>query len=122
MMAGNLLRIDMHANKIDLWPPCPSVVAAVEPFKIAIYWNDDPAVWESVTVGNFVGEDGEPKTVIAENPVFLRTDGNVVRDFNFSYLATEDQYVKYDLVFKRLDSEETLTVDPTIRIRKLTGD
>jgi hypothetical protein len=120
-MAENLLRIDMHADKIELWPPCPDVVAAVEPLKIGIYWRDDPHTWESVTVGNFIDENGETVQFIGPNLVFLRTAGNVVKEIHFAELATQDLHVKYDLVCKRAGSAGTLTVDPTIRIRQLGG-
>jgi hypothetical protein len=118
-MPLNFVKITMHPDRFDLWPPCPEVVAATEPLNVGIDWDKDPGTWEQVRVENFVRADGEPVAITGTAPVFHRNEKNVVKRVDFEHFQSDDHYCKYDLVFKQLGSEKTLTVDPTLLLKKL---
>jgi hypothetical protein len=118
-MGGNWVTIHVHPRDFRLWPPCPEVIAAMQPLAIGIVWDANQNNWESVTVQNFVDEHNAPVAITGAYPVFQESEGNVVKVVNFAHLVIADVYAKYDLLFKRKGSTEIYTVDPTIRLRRL---
>jgi len=119
-MAQNFVRITVYPDRFEVWPPCPQVLAAAEPLKVGIIWDNDPGTWQSVTVQNFVDESKSNVPTMGANPVFDRAAGNVVKEIHFKFLVSDDTYCKYDLVYlKSGTSGDSYTVDPTILLRKL---
>jgi len=99
-------------------PILPTVVGGFEPLKIGVRWDLNDNQWESVTVQNFMGVDGQPITVHPASHEFLLSNGDARQEFEFPFVD-EDVFVKYDLVYRGVGGHPILTIDPTVLVKRV---
>jgi len=116
---GNLVTITVHGKKFELWPPCPEVQSVAEKFIVVVNWNFNMA-WESITVANFIQEDGSAFPIEGADPVL--TPSNPVAWITFrNPVFGVGFYCKYDLIYQPSGGGDPYIIDPTLKLRPVGG-
>ncbi len=116
---GNLVRITVHPRRFEFSPPCPEVASVLEKFIVVVDWNNN-ADWLSITVTNFIKEDGTAFPIKGADPVLTPANPVAMIDFQDPVFGA-GFYCKYDLVYQPDGGGPPYVIDPTIRLRPVGG-
>jgi hypothetical protein len=107
--------IIVHSDKLDFKPPCPYLLAGLQPFKIGVDWENNKGRWRKVTVQNFQKADRSGVSVMPPFESWELPDTGY-KDFYFEPTSA-DFYCKYEVVLEDY-SGKTFTIDPVVLIKK----
>ena len=120
-MPHNWVKITIHKDKFDIRPACPQVRAGYDPLQVAIEWGEPNKGWTKVTVEGFEDSAGNVIETVPSVTTFERENRDVVKNIHFTKYVDQDDYCKYELHYTRPKpdgkGDETLIVDPTVRLR-----
>ena len=118
---GNLVTITVHKRKFELWPPCPEVESVAQNFIVVVNWNGNTD-WDSITVRNFIKEDGSAFPIVGADPVLTLNPLNPVAWIEFQNpVFGKGFYCKYELVYQPNGGGDPYIVDPTMLLRPVGG-
>ena len=114
----NWVEIVVHRRKFEVRPVCPEVWAGFEPLRVTVDWKGNDDEWLAIRVQGFADSEGRPLQTRPDYLEFFPSEGEVVKDIEFTTRIQEDDYCKYEILYQRKEPPETLIVDPTLRLKR----
>ena len=114
----NWVEIVVLPRKFEVRPVCPEVWAGFEPLRVTVDWKGNKDEWLAVRVQGFTDSEGRPLPTNPDHLEFYPSEGEVVKQLDFTSRIREDAYCKYEIEYQRKEPPETLLVDPTLRLKR----
>jgi len=114
----NWVEIVVHPRKFEVRPVCPEVWAGFEPLRVTVDWKGNRDEWLAVRVQGFADSEGRPLRTDPDHLEFYPSEGEVVKQLEFSSRIHEDDFCRYEIEYQRKEPPETLIVEPTLRLKR----